>query len=50
MNNLPKDTPQATANGIGNTGFQQVPITARLSALAAEDNSSYDLLSNQSSQ
>ena len=50
MNNLPKDAPQATANGIGNTGFQQVPITARLSALAAEDNSSYDLLSNQSSQ
>ena len=28
-------------NGIGNTGFQQVPITARLNAMAAEDNSSY---------
>ena len=28
-------------NGIGNTGFQQVPITARLNAMATEDNSSY---------
>ena len=37
----PKEQTPPIMNGIGNTGFQQVPITARLNAMAAEDNSSY---------
>jgi hypothetical protein len=33
----PKDNPQPTVNGIGNTGYQPIPLSARLSALAAEE-------------
>jgi hypothetical protein len=43
----PKEQQQPTVNGIGNTGFQQVPLAARLSAMAAED-SSYPALGSES--